>query len=80
MTTCLFEFTVILNNNEKQFTLKDHTDIFYENRLQIFKWISESGGIIVNSNTAKVFSNEAFTELLIKMSSLTVPRKLSKKR
>ncbi|MBQ2938351.1 MAG: hypothetical protein IJE05_05715 [Clostridia bacterium] len=80
MTTCSFEFTVILGNNEKELTLKDCTDIFSENRHEIFKWISEVGGTIVNSNTVKVFSNEAFTELLIKLSSLTAPRKLSKKR
>lgn len=80
MATCSFVFTVILGDNEKECDIKCCIDVFSVNQDEILDYVSKLGGTMVNSNTVRVLSDEAFTKLTRKLSSLTLPRKLSKKR
>lgn len=71
MATCLFEFTVILGNNERKCTLESCVDVFSVNSTEIFNLVSKLGGDNISSNTVRVFSNEAYAEIVGKLSSLT---------
>ena len=81
MAKCYFTFTVVLGESEKECEIKSRTDVFSTNMIEIHDYILRLGGFMINSNTGRVFSNEAFTKLIVKLTSLTLPtKKTSKKR
>lgn len=60
-------FNVILGNNEKQITFQSNTSIYSENLSILNKYVSDLGGIPVNSNTVRFTSEEAFNEFVNKL-------------
>lgn len=55
-------------------------DVFSANRSLIYNYVQESGGTMVNFNTAMVPSHEAVEELFQKLYKLTIPIRHSKER
>lgn len=63
-------FNVILGNNEKQISIQSNTSIYSENLSILNKYVLDLGGTIVNSNTARFISEEAFIEFINKLLNL----------
>lgn len=57
-------FNVIFGDNEKQITIQSYTTTYSENLSLINKYVLDFGGIPVNSDTARFYSKEAFTEFV----------------
>ena len=60
-------FNVILGDNEKQITIQSCTNTYSENLSLINKYVLNFGGISVNSNTARFYSEKDFIEFVNKL-------------
>ena len=64
---CVSSFNVILGNGEKQITIQSNTNIYSENLSIINKYVLDLGGALVDRNTARFISEEAFMEFANKL-------------
>ena len=64
---CISSFNVILGDNEKQITIQSRTNTYSENLSLINKYVLDFGGISVNRNTARFYSEKDFVEFVNKL-------------
>ena len=63
-------FNVILGDNVKKNTIQSNTNIYSECLSILNKYVLDLGGVLVDSNTARFISEEAFIEFINKLLNL----------
>ncbi len=57
-------FNVILGDSQKQLTIQSSTNIYSEGLSILNKYVLDLGGVLVDKNTARFNSEDAFIEFI----------------